>query len=69
MLSKPQYFPGFSPELSNISNQMSTNSEQTTGKAYSVAAAAEQMSVNMVASAAEEMSSTITEVATNTGKI
>ncbi len=73
-----------STELSAISSQMSTNSEQTTDKANAVAAAAEEMSVNMdsvaaaseetsvnvnmVAAAAEEMSATITEIATNTEK-
>ena len=73
-----------STELLAISNQMSANSEQTTGRTNAVAAAAEEMSVNMdsvaaaseqtsvnvnmVASAAEEMSSTITEIAANTEK-
>jgi methyl-accepting chemotaxis protein len=71
-----------STELSAISTQMSTNAEQTTGKAGTVATAAEEMSVNMesiaaaseetsvnvnmVAAAAEEMSTTITEIASNT---
>lgn len=73
-----------STELSAISTQMSTNADQTTGKASNVAAAAEEMSVNMdsvaaaseetsvnvnmVASAAEEMSATINEIASNTEK-
>jgi methyl-accepting chemotaxis protein len=71
-----------STELLAISNQMSSNAEQTTGKANGVAAAAEEMNVNMnsvaaaseetsvnvnmVAAAAEEMSTTITEIASNT---
>jgi methyl-accepting chemotaxis protein len=71
-----------STELATISKQMSGNAEQATGKANTVAVAAEEMSanvtsvaaateetsvnVNMVASAAEEMSSTIAEISTNT---
>ncbi len=73
-----------SNELSNLSSDMSGNSEDTTGRAQTVAAAAEEMSVNMdsvaaaseetsvnvnmVAAAAEEMSATIAEIATNTEK-
>ena len=73
-----------SSELSKLSNDMSTNSEETTGRAQTVAAAAEEMSVNMdsvaaaseetsvnvnmVAAAAEEMSATIAEIASNTEK-
>ncbi len=79
-----QSLTSLSTELSAISNQMSANSEQTTGKANTVSAAAEEMSANMnsvataseetsvnvsmVAAAAEEMSATITEVASNTKK-
>ncbi len=73
-----------SNKLSNLSEEMSANSEETTGRAQTVAAAAEEMSVNMesvsaaseetsvnvnmVAAAAEEMSATITEIASNTEK-
>jgi methyl-accepting chemotaxis protein len=73
-----------STELSVISNQLSANSEQTTGKVNTVAAATEEMSVtmdsvaaaseetstnvNMVAAAAEEMATTIAEIASNTEK-
>lgn len=73
-----------SSELSSLSNDMSVNSKETTGRAQTVAAAAEEMSVNMesvaaaseetsvnvnmVAAAAEEMSATITEIASNTEK-
>ncbi len=73
-----------SGELSQLSSDMSTNSEETTGRAQTVAAAAEEMSVNMdsvaaaseetsvnvnmVAAAAEEMSATIAEIASNTEK-
>lgn len=73
-----------SSDLSTISAQMSANSEQAAGKVEAVAAAAEEMSVNMnsvaaaseetsvnvnmVSAATEEMSSTITEIASNTEK-
>jgi len=73
-----------SSELSNLSNDMSASSEETLGRAQTVAAASEEMSanmdsvaaaseetsvnVNMVASAAEEMSATIAEIASNTEK-
>lgn len=70
--------------LSETSNQMSANAEETSGQSGTVATAAEEMSSNMnnvaaaseeastnvslVASAAEEMSSTIAEIASNTAK-
>jgi len=73
-----------SGELATISDDMSANSEETTGRSQTVAAAAEEMSVNMdsvaaaseetsvnvnmVAAAAEEMSATIAEIASNTEK-
>lgn len=73
-----------STELATISERMTTNTEQTSERANSVAAAAEEMTVNMngvaagteqtstniqmVVAAAEEMSSTISEIAANTAK-
>lgn len=73
-----------SGELSSLSGDMAGNSEDTTGRAQTVAAAAEEMSVNMdsvaaaseetsvnvnmLAAAAEEMSGTISEIAANTEK-
>lgn len=73
-----------STQLAAVANQMSSNSKQTTDKATGVAAAAEEMSVNMdsvaaaseetsvnvnmVAAAAEEMSTTISEISANTEK-
>jgi len=73
-----------SSELATISRQMTTGSEHTSGKANSVAAAAEEMATNMtsvsaateqastnlsmVAAASEEMSATITEIAQNSEK-
>jgi len=73
-----------SAELSNLSGDMSGSSEDTTGRAQTVAAAAEEMSVNMdsvaaaseetsvnvnmLAAAAEEMSNTIAEIASSTEK-
>lgn len=74
-----------SAELATISNQMSANAKQTTGKANTVAVAAGEMNanmtsiaaateetsvnVNMVASAADEMSSTIAEISMNTEQV
>lgn len=73
-----------SSELSDLSVDMSANSEETNGRSQTVSAAAEEMSVNMdsvaaaseetsvnvnmMAAAAEEMSATISEIATNTEK-
>ena len=73
-----------SSELSDLSIEMSANSEETNGRSQTVSAAAEEMSVNMdsvataseetsvnvdmVAAAAEEMSTTIKEIASNTEK-
>lgn len=73
-----------SSDLLVLSGDMSTSSKDTSGKAKTVAMAAEEMSanmdsvaaaseqtsvnVNMVAAAAEEMSSTIAEIAANTEK-
>lgn len=73
-----------STELAVISEKMAANTEQTSEKAGSVAAAAEEMTANMsgvaaameqtsaniqmIVSAAEEMSSTISEIAANTAK-
>jgi methyl-accepting chemotaxis protein len=73
-----------SSELGTVSEQMRQGAEQTSGKASSVATAAEQMSanmtsvaasseqaangVNMVATAAEEMSATVREIAQNSEK-
>ncbi len=73
-----------SGELADISEVMSHGADQTSGKANTVAAAAEKMSANitsvatvmdttvnnlgMVAGAAEEMSATINEIAKNTEK-
>jgi methyl-accepting chemotaxis protein len=70
-----------STELSAISQQMSANAEQTSGKSSTMATAAGEMSANMgsvsaameqtstntgmVASAAEEMTATIDEIAKN----
>ncbi len=70
-----------STELSTISQQMSAGSEQTSGKANTVATAAEEMTTNMisvsaateqastnldmVATASEEMTATISEIAQN----
>ena len=57
-----------STELSAISRRMSANAGRTSEQAYSVAAAAEEMSVNMtsVAAAAEQASSNIGMIATAT---
>ena len=71
-------------ELSAISGQMSATSEQTAGKANTVASAAEEMSANMntvaaaveqassntnmIASSAEQMSASINEIAQNSEK-
>jgi methyl-accepting chemotaxis protein len=73
-----------SGELSDLSVEMSANSEETNGRSQTVSEAAEEMSanmdsvaaaseetsvnVNMVAAAAEEMSATISEIAANTEK-
>lgn len=73
-----------STELSTISEQISTNAEQTAEKSNSVAAAAEEMSTNMnsvaaateqttvntqmIVSAAGEMTATIQEVSNNIAK-
>jgi len=73
-----------STELSAISQQMSSGSEQASGKASAVATASEEMSSNMnslaaaaeqastnvgmVATASEEMTSVINEIAQNTEK-
>jgi methyl-accepting chemotaxis protein len=73
-----------SGELSSLSADMAGSSEDTTGRAQTVAAAAEEMSVNMdsvaaaseetsvnvnmLAAAAEEMSNTISEIASSTEK-
>ncbi len=73
-----------STELSAVSVQMTSNSENTAEKSHAVAAAAEEMSTNMnnvssamedtsaniqmIVSAAEEMTSTIQEIANNTSK-
>jgi methyl-accepting chemotaxis protein len=73
-----------STELAVISEKMATNTEQTSERANSVAAAAEEMTANMngvaaateqtstsiqmLVAAAEEMSSTISEIAANTAK-
>lgn len=73
-----------STELSTISKQISTNSEQTAEKSNNVAAAAEEMSTNMnsvatateqttaniqmIVAATEEMTVTINGIANNTAK-
>ncbi len=73
-----------STELSAVSEQMASNSEDTWAKANRVAAAAEEMSasmnsvaaateqtsanIHMIIAAAEEMSATISEIASNTAK-
>jgi len=67
--------------LANVSDEMNTSAESTSGRANTVSAASEEMSVNMnsisaameqastnlniVSAAAEEMSSTINEIARN----
>ncbi len=73
-----------STQLSTVSAQMTSNSENTAQKSNAVAAAAEEMSINMnnvssameetsanirmIVSAAEEMTATIQEIAKNTSK-
>ncbi|MFH1155565.1 MAG: methyl-accepting chemotaxis protein [Pseudomonadota bacterium] len=73
-----------STELGTISEQMNQGAELTSGKAHTVAAAAEEMSTNMnnvaaaseeastnvniVATATEEMSATVQEIAQNSEK-
>lgn len=75
---------GSAGELNSVSVNMNEGAESTSGRARTVAAAAEEMShsmssvtaamgqasanVNVVASAAEEMTSTITEIAANSEK-
>ncbi|MCP4115872.1 MAG: HAMP domain-containing protein [Desulfobacteraceae bacterium] len=82
--SDTQTLTASSTELSTISDQISDNSNQTTEKSSSVAAAAEEMSTNMnsvaaateqttaniqlIVAAAEEMTSTISEISDNTAK-
>ncbi|MFA5906414.1 MAG: methyl-accepting chemotaxis protein [Desulfobacula sp.] len=84
IISGTQTLTSSSTELSVISEQMFTNSEQTSEKANNVSAAAEEMStsmnsvaaateqttmnIQMIVSAAEEMTSTINEIAGNTAK-
>lgn len=57
-----------SEQLSDLSNDMSCNAEETSVQANVVAAAAEQVTKNMhsVATAAEEMTASIREIARNT---
>ena len=73
-----------SADLSNVSEQMASNVEQTAERSNNVAASSEEMSTNMssvaaateqttaniqtIVAAIEEMSSTINEIATNTSK-
>lgn len=84
IVSGTQTLSSASTELSAISEQITTNSEQTAEKSNSVAAAAEEMSTNMnsvaaateqtaaniqmIVAAAEEMTATINEIAKNTAK-